>query len=99
MIICAAVKFQMVNENLGDENGFVVIPGHRHADCYHTIKDLGFNREDYTKHIEGFIDNNGDFWDREESLFKATQCGQLSSTVKQDKRTRNTYELFSEDLY
>jgi len=99
MILCAAVKFHMLDENLGDEHGDIVITGWRHANCFETMKDLGFCPADYKEVSQGFIDHFNNYLTREEALYHANQCGQLSSQIRWLKGKNQSDQLFSEDLY
>ena len=95
MIICAAVKIQV--EGLDHET---VIPCRRHGDAFGILKDLGYApRTQYKEIAQGFIDDNGDFIDREEAYIHTLKCGQLNQTTKWHKIDKGERELFSEDLY
>lgn len=92
MIICAAVKFQIVG---GNE---VVIPCLRHHHAYEIMRDLGFKPLELNRLEEGFIDHKNNFLNREEAYRHAIDCGQLSAIVRNQKNMAND-DLFSEDLY
>ena len=100
MIVCAAIKLiqeTLYGVELNPKNELVVC-GHRHGDCLKVIQQLGarwFN----VKHIQGFIDHNGNFLDRKEALAHAIECGQLSATHRYYREDNNIDELYSEDLY
>lgn len=85
-IVCAAIK---------DNNGQVVC-GARHFDqiMISTIENLkSFN----TSNVEqGFIDQYGNFYNREQSLEIATNSKQINN---RRPKTNPLNQLFSEDLY
>lgn len=95
MIICAAIKIKYLDRN--DEKQTVVICGHRHGDCYYTISKLDVFY--VIEKIEGFIDNQGKFFDRQEAYVHARNCGQLSQSNIWYKEEHSECELYSEDLY
>ena len=95
MIICAAIKIQI--EGLDHET---IIPCRRHGDAFHILKDLGFTpKVKYKEIAQGFINHKGEFLDRKEAYIHALECGQLSATTRECKRTNRETELYSEDLY
>lgn len=95
MIICAAIKMKYLDSN--DEKQSVVICGYRHGNCYHIISKLDVCS--VIEKIEGFIDNQDNFLDRQEAYVHARNCGQLSQANIWYKEDRNDCELYSEDLY
>lgn len=95
MIICAAIKIKFVNSN--DDVKELVVSGLRHGDCWEIIRHLDNKHTQWTE--EGFIDNNGKFFNREEALEHATKYGQLTMTTRWHKLDHNERELYSEDLY
>lgn len=82
-IIAAAIK-----------RGRVVFTGVRHGHIIRDMVAVGFItdiKKDYVhSHEQGFIDENGDYWNREESRQIAIHAGQ----IKPDHGT-----LYSEDLW
>ena len=95
MIICAAIKIQV--EGLDHET---IILCRRHGDGFKILKDLGYAPKTKYKEIaQGFIDHNGKFLDRKEAYIHALECGQLSATTRECKRTNRENGLYSEDLY
>lgn len=95
MIICAAIKISFINTK--GEVTELTICGHRHNDCFKTIRYLD---KKYTSWSEqGFINHNGDFLNRKEALKHAQECGQLSATHRYYQEDHNIDELYSEDLY
>ena len=98
MIICAAVKTSFIN-HLGKEVT-VMITGHRHGDCFETMAKCGVPMpKDRHDEEQGFMTEKGDFLNRKDAFKHALECGQLASTIRYFKETRNEDELFSEDLY
>jgi hypothetical protein len=95
MIICAAIKIQV--EGLDHET---IIPCRRHGYGFKMLKDLGFKpRVGYKEIAQGFIDHDGDFLNRQDAFKHAIECGQLSATTREYKKTNGEIELYSEDLY
>ncbi|ARW58236.1 hypothetical protein [Serratia phage X20] len=93
-IVCAANRFEL------KDGGTVVIPGSRHyskdmADVIDLVRD-----KVVTDHVhgedQGFIDQWGEYWNREDALIIATHAGQIN-TVREKGAPLDT--LFSEDLY
>lgn len=98
MIICAAIKIEFTNQyNL---NETVIVHGLRHGDCFTTMTKMS-DLPPRSERIEtqGFVDNNGVFYDRLEAFHVASACNQLSSTTKRFKEEHKENELYSEDLY
>ena len=96
MIICAALK--LVHDKL--PGGELIIPCWRHGYGHEIAKTL--NAKLYLKSvkIEGFIDHDGVFYDREDALYKAYACGQIPQAGRWYKSDHmETRELYSEDLY
>lgn len=94
MIICAAIKCVMNNE----DKTSLVIGGRRHSDCLATVTQLSDPWRDCLK-IQGFITDKGDFLDRFHAYLEVIHCGQLSQTTKWYKQDKCDTELYSEDLY
>ena len=95
MIICAAIDITFVNSK--DEVVNLIVCGHRHCDCFKTIRQLDNKHTQWT--VQGFIDHKGRFLDRKEALAHAQECGQLSATHRWYQEDHNIDELYSEDLY
>lgn len=89
MIICAAIKDTRTNAVFG---------GIRHGSIYSSMRDAGITPP-HEFAIEGFLDSNGKFYDRNEAFNIAMNNGQLSASTRQLKRERYENELYSEDLY
>ena len=70
----------------------IVYVGHRHHDCFRVIHECGVNHK-ITDKISGFVDENGQFWNRKEALEIANHFGQVK------KKHHPLYELLSEDIY
>ncbi len=81
MIIASAIKYKGV-----------IYPGKRHHNCIATIHDIFGNAKDI-ENVQGFIDENGNFYDRGRALKIAIQCGQMK--VLKDE----TGLLYSEDIF
>lgn len=89
LIVSAACKF-----------GDLVICGHRHFDKImgaqlNALEKAGVAL-DYNNHVQGFIDNRGDFYDRKDSLRIAIDAGQINF---RRLKSSDGDELYSEDLY
>ena len=89
MIICAAIKDK--------ENG-AVFGGIRHGFIYSSMTDAGIPKR-FSEVVEGFLDQNGHFYNRKEAFEIALNCGQLSATTRQQKQEKCELELYSEYLY
>lgn len=95
MIVCAALELQV--EGLPYTT---IVPCWRHGKGYEILRDLGYQAQrKYKVKAEGFINHNGEFLDRKESLAHALECGQLSATNRWYQKDHNIDELYSEDLY
>ena len=98
MIICAALKIA-IDPPLNQ----IIICGLRHPDCFETFRLLNkpFLEEAIlnTKITQGFINHKNEFKTREEAYQEALACGQISAQARHDKKLKNEFELFSEDLY
>jgi hypothetical protein len=96
-IICSAIHFddgkEYIHQPKNIKNGFVIC-GHRHHNCFMTIKILREKRIDFqeAKETQGFLTNKNIFLTREEAMEIAKSNGQISADLKNK-------ELFSEDLY
>lgn len=88
MIICAAIRVD-----------HIVICGLRHCDCYETLHDLNPLLSTNPNIEEGFISHNNVFLDREQAYRHADICGQLSETIREQKRLDRCLTLYTEDLY
>lgn len=95
MIICAAIKFQIIKT--GRE---VILCGLRHGDIFSQMADMGLRpHSDYIEICQGFIDNKNNFLDRYEAFEHARNVGQISMTTYQSKIEHHELKLYSEDLY
>lgn len=97
MIICAAIKFEVVRLET-NRIDTLIICGLRHGDCYAIWNEMK-NKFVVNKKTEGFVDENGVFFDRYEAYRKAMSIGQLSPSIELYKAANNEEELYSEDLY
>lgn len=82
-IVASATQFE----------GDLCVTSSRHTDpkMYEQNKKYG----DGKKGIQGFVDQYGTFYTREEALVIATKAGQLEGRTK----TNPSHKLFSEDLW
>ena len=88
MIIKAAVKIFDIRQNKE-----LIIPCHRHGDAFYILYEFGYKKNiDYKELAQGFIDEEGNFYDRIAAKKHAQAHGQL-------KENTRCAELFSEDLY
>ena len=89
MIICAAVRFTVVN-NDGDEDSIMVC-GHRHPNCFKVWRYIQPHIKSVIQEVQGFMTDKGDFLDRISARKHFVECGQ--GTPEWDD------ELDSLDLY
>ena len=88
MIVKAAVKIFDIRQNKE-----LIIPCHRHGDAFYILYEFGYKKNiDYKELAQGFIDEEGNFYDRIAAKKHAQAHGQL-------KENTRCAELFSEDLY
>ena len=95
MIICAAIDITFVNSK--DEVVNLIVCGHRHSDCFKTIRQLDNKHTHWT--VQGFINHKGEFLDRKEALEHVKEIGQCNATQRYYWEDHNQDELYSEDLY
>lgn len=93
-IVCAANRFKLKT------GGYLVIPGSRHyskdmAEVIDQVRDKVVNDHVHGDD-QGFIDQWGEYFTREEALVIATHAGQIN---KVRPKSGPADELFSEDLY
>lgn len=93
-IVCAANRFELKT------GGFVVVPGSRHyskdmAEVLDLLEDKISTRF-VAGEEQGFIDQWGEYHNRQDALVIATHAGQIN-TVRKKGAPYDT--LFSEDLY
>lgn len=91
MIICAAIEIEI-------EDACLVVCGRRHADCLEVKAQLA-DKWKHGKVTQGFVDRDGNFYDRFAAYVYAKLCGQLSATTLWHKNYDNDSALYSEDLY
>lgn len=105
-IVAAANKYVYYRTNQLRDGSMETIPceviicGHRHYDMVmhsqiNMIKQGGIDLV-RSGHIQGFIDNRGNFHDRKAALVIATAAGQINRVRA---KTPPEDQLFSEDLY
>lgn len=88
MITKAAVKIYDIRQ---DKEW--IIPCHRHGDAFYILYEFGYKKNiDYKELAQGFIDEEGNFYDRIAAKKHAQAHGQL-------KENTRCAQLFSEDLY
>jgi len=88
MITKAAVKIYDIRQ---DKEW--IIPCHRHGDAFYILYEFGYKRNiDYKELAQGFIDEEGNFYDR----IAAKKHAQAHDQLKENTRCA---ELFSEDLW
>ena len=95
MIICAAVNITFVNSK--DEVINLIVCGHRHCDCFKTIRQLDNKHTQWSE--QGFINHKGEFLDRKEAFKYVQEIGQCNATQRWYWEDHNQDELYSEDLY
>ena len=95
MIICAAVNITFVNSK--DEVINLIVCGHRHCDCFKTIRQLDNKHAQWSE--QGFINHKGEFLDRKEAFKYVQEIGQCNATQRWYWEDHNQDELYSEDLY
>jgi hypothetical protein len=90
-IVCAANMF---------EDGTIII-GVRHWDLFMHKQADAYGLNGYEEHVQGFIDQFGDFWDREEALNIIKASGQQIDPERNShhKTVGECVELYSEGLY
>jgi len=70
--------------------------GKRHSNVISSIiKDTGIKTVTHNEFIQGFVDNDGNFFNRKDAFIIAKACGQLLS----EKDPWAAPTLMSEDLY
>lgn len=91
IVICAAINFPSYH---------IVVRGHRHSDCVHTLLRMGKD----TMHVssqEGFITSRNRFVGRKEGYEIQITAG-VKSVLEDTDHADGAYlngELYSEDLY
>lgn len=95
MILCAAIKVPDF-----DEDGALIVPCRRHHEGYKILYRLTGGKK-FEGWEEGFVDTNGNFFNREAAYLQAAISGQLSQTTIQRKAEveGDQKRLFSEDIY
>jgi len=94
-IVCSAIYIPDLN---------IIIPGIRHCDkiMINLYNVLNISNDDLNNSIEGFLDKNGNFVNRQEAFIIAKKANQIFRLVK--KQTKINIEngitkLFSENIY
>lgn len=92
MIVSAAVK--ILNLHTNEE---MVIPVHRHSDCFYILHLFNMKQGiDYKQIAQGFLDEHDNFYNRVEAWKHAWQHHQIQADEEEYNQCK---ELFSEDLY
>lgn len=88
MIVSAAVRFYDRKQHKE-----IVLPVHRHCDAFLILKNFGYSRDDFDSTLsdQGFLDEEGRFYDRVKAKQHAISCKQIETTPYP--------ELYSEDLW
>lgn len=88
MIVSAAVRIYDKKQQKE-----IIIPVHRHCDAFLILKEFGYSRNDYDSTLsdQGFLDEEGKFYDRVKAKQLAISCNQIKATPYT--------ELYSEDLW
>lgn len=85
VIVCAALRY---------DKSILCAPRHYDHLMAQMWSKLGWPEEE--KIEQGFVDQFGNFWNRQEALLIATNAGQVNT---RRTKTNPTHKLFSEDLY
>lgn len=89
MIVCSAIKDMISGQ---------VFCGVRHSDIYEIMNCFGYKSEP-SSCVEGFVDEENNFYDRREAYHYVLEHRQLPKTVVEWKEEKFERELYSEDLY
>lgn len=88
MITKAAVKIYDIRQDKE-----IVLPCMRHSDIFYILYEFGYKKNiDYKELAQGFLDEEGNFYDR----IAAKKHAQAHDQLKENTRCA---ELFSEDLW
>lgn len=99
-IVCAAIKFPFKGED-------VLVCGPRHGDCINNAIHLGVYPEDDKGVVCGFVDQENEFYTREEAWVIADKMGEirrpsgweLNFDFPRPANVGDVKLLFSENLY
>ncbi len=89
MIKCSAIK-------LSDGQ---ILTGHRHHNIFQQAKADGLDRLLVIRGEQGFIDENGTFYNREDAGKHAVECAQVEIGKATVRHVYDGIRLYSEDLY
>lgn len=89
-IVSAAVRFPHKGELL-----IVTSPRHFDKVCSHTLEALGHGVDEKIEYEQGFVDQRGRYYTREEAYLIAKENGQIRRNII----TSDTGVLYSEMLY
>lgn len=101
-IVSAASKVRLTNKYNPTASREIVICSPRHLDkIFSDVLDSFTSLEvNCTRIVQGFVDNRGEFFTREEAWMVASNARQIVRRVSGDYTlTTNVYRLFSENLY
>ena len=75
------------------QNKEIILPVHRHHDAFYILKEFGYSKNDFesNQNDQGFLDENGLFYNRVDAKLHALMCKQIDHT--------EYAALYSEDLY
>lgn len=95
MLVCSAVKLKI--EKTGEE---VILCGPRHHFVYEQLAGLGFKpKKGYDVLIDGFVDEKGNFMNREDAFKYAIKIGQVNANIRNEYWKGTKVQLYSEDLW
>lgn len=89
MIVCAAIRFTVINSN--NEEDSIMVCGYRHSQCFKIWGYIRPNMKTVIQEVQGFMTDKGDFLDRISARKHYVECGQGIPSFGD--------ELYSEDLY
>ena len=95
MLVCAAIRIKD-EFDIPSQRG-LIIPCIRHGEAFRLYLILTGDKLKMSQVEQGFIDNKGRFYTREEAFINFRN--NLSATVRAYKEKHNESELYSEDLY
>lgn len=99
MIVCAALKVYLRDKD-GEICDAIILPCYRHHEGLTTLHKLNPELASHKLDIQqGFMNNYGNFVDRETALIDFVASGQTSASLREWMDKRHQTMLFSEDLY
>lgn len=76
-----------------------ILTGKRHHNIFQKAKADGIDRLDAIRGEQGFVDENGKFYNREDAAKHAIECGQVKEGEAVAIHIFDGKTLYSEDLY